>query len=83
MSFWSPPTSEPISGKKETIFVSIPSVILRAIIVFGPVAQFIPQVFDHLLTPPTTEEWANNVYPVFNSICFTHPPDSMTLHLTS
>jgi hypothetical protein len=59
---------EPLSGGRAgNLFVSIPSVILRTIIEFGPVAEFIPRMFDHLLSlkPEGIEEWANNVFPVF------------------
>jgi hypothetical protein len=47
--------------------VSIPSVILRAVIEFGPVADFFPRMFDHLLSqkPEAIEEWAKVVFPVF------------------
>jgi hypothetical protein len=59
---------EPISGGRAGNYtVSIPRVILRAIIVFGPVADFFPRMLDHLLSlkPEGMEEWATVVSPVF------------------
>ncbi|GEM_PF-1386673 len=59
---------EPFSGGAAANYtVSIPSVILRAIIVFGPVADFFPRMLDHLLSlkPEGMEEWAKAVFPVF------------------
>lgn len=46
--------------------ISIPSVVLHAIIMFGPVAHFLPRILDHLLSlePERMEEWTKVVSPV-------------------
>jgi hypothetical protein len=66
---WNAYEREPFSGAAAGNYtISIPSVILRAIILFGPVADFIPRMLDHLLTlkPEGMEGWANVVSPVFS-----------------
>ena len=59
---------EPFTGNRFSNYsASVPAVVLCAIATFGPVAEFFPRMFDHLLNlrPEGIEEWANAVFPVF------------------
>lgn len=59
---------EPFSeGTPANYVVSVPSIILHAVIAFGPVTDFIPRMLDHLMSlkPEGMEEWAKAVAPVF------------------
>jgi hypothetical protein len=60
---------EPFVPSKRTVpfGISVPTVVLLALVRFGPISELTPQILGHLQTldPIAMEEWAGTVYPAF------------------